>query len=347
MSIAVLGSLNSRLRFSAGMKRLLAHRLSIFLVTSTLFSASPSFAGPKSLKIAYSDWPGWVAWDIAAQKGWFKEAGVDVELVWFDYVPSMDAFAAGKVDAVCMTNGDALVTGANGKASKGILLNDFSDGNDMIVAKPGIASIKDLKGKSVGVEVGFVDHLLLLKGLEANGLKESDVTLVNMPTGQTAQGLASGSVAAIAAWQPNSGQALKEVAGSKAIYTSADAPGLIYDLLYVSPESLAKNRADWKKVVSVWYKVVDFIQDNKNKAEYLKIMSARVGLKPEEYEPMMKGTHFLGKKETLERFANKEGLASVYGSSKVVDAFNVKYGVYKKAQDISAYLDPSLALDSK
>src|SRR3954452_1709102 len=96
-------------------------------------------AGPSSvraaepLKIAYSDWPGWVAWDIAAQKGWFKEAGVDVQLVWFDYVPSMDAYAAGKVDAVCMTNGDALVTGANGKPSKGIVLNDYSDGNDMVV----------------------------------------------------------------------------------------------------------------------------------------------------------------------------------------------------------------------
>ena len=50
------------------------------------------------LKIAYSDWPGWVAWEIGVQKGWFKEAGVDVEFLWFDYVPSMDAYVAGKVD---------------------------------------------------------------------------------------------------------------------------------------------------------------------------------------------------------------------------------------------------------
>ena len=33
-----------------------------------------------TLKIAYSDWPGWVAWEIAIQKNWFEEAGVDVEL---------------------------------------------------------------------------------------------------------------------------------------------------------------------------------------------------------------------------------------------------------------------------
>jgi NitT/TauT family transport system substrate-binding protein len=262
-------------------------------------------------------------------------------------VPSMDAYAAGKVDAVCMTNGDALVTGANGKPSKGILLNDFSNGNDMVVAKAGIKSIKDLKGKKIGVEVGFVDHLLLLKGLEAAGLQEKDVTLVNMPTNQTAQGLASGSVDAIAAWQPNSGQALKEVPGSTAIFTSANAPGLIYDLLYVSPESLAKRKEEWKKVVKVWFRVVDFIKDDKNKAEYLKIMSARVGLKPEAYEPLMKGTRFLNAAENKTHFAKGKDLASVYGSSKIVDDFNVKNAVYKKAQDVDAYLDAGLLPETK
>jgi hypothetical protein len=70
------------------------------------------------LKIGYSDWPGWVAWEVAIQKGWFKEAAVDVQFDWFEYVPSMEAFAAGKIDAVCMTNGDALVTGATGAPSK-------------------------------------------------------------------------------------------------------------------------------------------------------------------------------------------------------------------------------------
>ncbi len=315
------------------------------LLAAALFSGRAMGGTP--LKIAYSDWPGWVAWDIAVQKGWFKEAGVDVELVWFEYVPSMDAFSAGKVDAVCMTNGDALVTGATGKAAKGILLNDFSDGNDMVVAKAGIKSMKDLKGKKIGVEVGFVDHLLLLKGLEANGLTEKDVTLVNMPTNQTAQALASGSVSAIAAWQPNSGQALKESPGSTAIYTSANAPGLIYDLLYVSPESLAKHKEDWKKVVKVWFKVVDFIKEPKNKAEYLKIMSARVGLTPDAYEPLMKGTHLLDLAENKKHLQDGKDLASVYGSSKIVDDFNVKNAVYKKAQDIPAYLDPSLVLDGK
>lgn len=294
------------------------------------------------LKIAYSDWPGWIAWEIGVQKGWFKEAGVDVEFLWFDYVPSMDAYVAGKVDAVCMTNGDALVTGATGKPSVGILINDFSNGNDMIVAAPGINSIKELKGKKIGIEEGFVEHLLLLTGLEKNGMKLSDVSIVNTPTGETAQVLASKAVDAIGAWQPNSGQALKALPGSKAVYTSADSPGIIYDLLYVSPESLEKRKEDWAKVVKVWYKIAEYIKDEENLDDSLKILSGRVNLKPEEYEPFLKGTYILSLDEALKRWEKADGLASVYGSTKNVNAFNLKFEVYKDSQDPEKYLDPSL-----
>ncbi len=299
-----------------------------------------AFAEP--LKIAYSDWPGWVAWEIGVQKKWFEEEDVDVQFMWFDYVPSMDAYVGGQVDAVCMTNGDALVTGATGKPSVGIIINDYSNGNDMVVAAPGFDSLNDLKGKKIGVEIGFVDHLLLLKGLESEGMTETDVELVNTPTNETPQVLKAGAVSAIAAWQPNSGQALKAVAGSKPIYTSADAPGLIYDVLFVSPESLEQNREAWAKVVKVWYRIVDFLKDEANFDEALRILSGRVSVKPEEYESFYRGTHILSLEEALERWKKADGLDSIYGSSKIVDDFNVKNDVYKENQDVNKYLDPSL-----
>jgi NitT/TauT family transport system substrate-binding protein len=299
------------------------------------------------LKIAYSDWPGWVAWEIGVQKGWFKEAGVDVEFLWFDYVPSMDAYVAGKVDGVCMTNGDALVTGATGKPSVGIIINDYSNGNDMIVGAPGIESIKDLKGKKVGLEKGFVEQLLLITGLEKNGMSFEDITLVNTPTNETPQVLASKAVDAIGAWQPNSGQALKVLPGSKPIFTSADAPGLIYDLLYVSPESLEKHRDEWAKVTQVWYRISDYIHNEQNLDDVLKILSARVKITPEEYEPFLKGTHILTLDEAQKRWDTADGLGTVYGSSKVVNDFNLKFKVYEKSQDIGKYLDPSLTKKAK
>lgn len=294
------------------------------------------------LKIGYSDWPGWVAWEVAIQKGWFKEAGVDVQFDWFEYVPSMEAFAAGKIDAVCMTNGDALVTGATGAPSKAILINDFSNGNDMVVALPGIASLKDLKGKKIGVEVGFVDHLLLLKGLEAAGMTESDVELVNVPTAETPKVLASKDVSAIAAWQPNSGQALKAVPGSQSIYSSADVPGLIYDVLAVNPASLSARGDDWKKVVQVWNRVAAYVNDPATQDDAVKIMAARVNLTPEEYKPFLKGTKILTLEEAKKAFQKNETLGSIYGSNAVVDKFNVDNKVYDKAQPVADYIDPAI-----
>ena len=58
----------------------------------------------------------------------------------------------------------------------------------MIVAKPGIKSFKELKGKKVGLELTLVEHLLLLKALEKFGMKTGDVKLVNFPTNETRAG---------------------------------------------------------------------------------------------------------------------------------------------------------------
>jgi NitT/TauT family transport system substrate-binding protein len=215
----------------------------------------------------------------------------------------------------------------------------------MIVAKPGIESIKDLKGKKIGLEEGFVPHLLLLKALEMNGMSSEDVTIVNTPTNETPQVLASGAVDAVAAWQPSSGQALKVVSGSKPIFTSKDVPGLIYDNLYVSPESLEKRRDDWKKVIKVWHKVVAFLKEEDNIDEVLEILSSRVSVTPDEYEPFLEGTYVLSGEEAKPIWEKADGLKSVYGSSKISDDFNVSQKVYEKPADYEKYLDPSLTLE--
>lgn len=316
----------------------------LFVAVASFFVSVPASA---ALKIAYSDWPGWVAWDIGVQKGWFEKAGVDVEFVWFDYVASMDAFAAGQVDAVTITNGDALVTGATGSRIVMIGINDYSDGNDKVVARRGIDSVPDLKGKRIGVEIGFVGHLLLLKGLESKGLKESDVELVNIATDQTAQALASGDVDAIVAWQPHSGQALATVSGSSELFTSADAPGIIYDTLGVTPQSLAQNRADWKKVLQVWYQIVDYINDPETRDDAVSIMAARVNVSAAEYAAFLSGTRLLSLDEAKAATAPGDGLDSIYGSTKIVDTFNVENAVYETPQKIDSYFDFSLLQELK
>jgi NitT/TauT family transport system substrate-binding protein len=303
-------------------------------------------AASPPLRLGYSDWPGWVAWQIAIDKGWLTQAGVAVKFDWFDYSASMEAYAAGQIDGDFVTNTDALVMGAGGVRNVMILITDYSSGNDMIVARPGIKSINDLKGRKVGVEIGLVDHLLLVDGLAKAGMKPDDVTLVNSKTNETPQVLASGQVDAIAAWQPNSGLAMKALPGAHPIFTSAQAPGLIYDVLTVNPASLAAHRADYLKLITVWDRIVSYINDPKTQDDAVQIMSARVGLSPAQYQRLLAGTHLISVADGKHVFIRAAGLDSLYGSTQNADQFNVHNAVYKQPQKVDGYIEPSLTAAS-
>jgi len=321
--------------------------LSKLLVSLCVLGPSLASNAAEPLKIGYSDWPGWVAWQVAIEKNWFKDAGVDVKFEWFDYSASMDAFTAGKLDAVLMTNGDTLVTGAGGGKGVMVLVTDYSNGNDMIVAKPGIKTLADLKGKKVAVEVGLVEHLLLRMGMKRLGMKPGDIEIVNAKTNEMPQVFASKDVAAVGAWQPVVGEALKGVPGSKAIYTSAEEPGLIYDVLTVSPASLNTRRADWQKVVKLWDKVVAYVEDPKTQADAVKIMAARSGVTPAEYLPMLKGTRLLTLEDGRKAFQKGNEFTSLYGSTEVANTFNWYNKVYSFSQKPDAYIDASLTNAAK
>jgi NitT/TauT family transport system substrate-binding protein len=317
----------------------------IVLLAALALAALPPALNAAHLKVGYSDWPGYTAFEIAVQKGWFKDAGVDVEFDWFDYGPSIDAFSAGKIDADCIVASDALGAGAAGAPSKFIAIIDFSEGSDMIVGKPGIKSLKDLKGQKVAIEFGLVEHFLLLEGLKRNGLTQSDVVLVNTPTNNMPQTLASGQVAAVGAWYPISGQALTASPGSKRLFTSADAKGLIYDVLAVNPSSLAANHDDWAKIAAIYYKCVAYIMDPATRDDAIKIMSAKVQQKADDYAKNIPGTHF----ETLaEAKANYQGTAAgamnLHDCIVLSDKFSLDNAVYKVSQKPEDYISSGIVL---
>ncbi len=314
------------------------------LAPAILATGALSAQAAAPLKVGYSDWPGWVAWQVALDKGWFKEAGVDVKFEWFDYSASLDAFAAGKLDVVGVTNGDALVTGSSGGKSRIFLVTDYSAGNDQIIAKPGIKSIKDLKGKKIAVEEGLVDHLLIVTALKKAGMKASDVKLVNAKTNELPQVFTAPDVAAIGVWQPIASEAIKAVPGAKAIYTSADEPGLIYDTFAAQPGVAKARKEELKKFIKVWDRVVAYIKDPATRPDALKIMAARSGVSPQEYEVFVNGTHLLNSEDAKKVFTKGPGLDSLYGSTENVNKFNVANKVYPKAENVDAYLDPSFAL---
>ena len=87
------------------------------------------------------------------------------------------------------------------------------------------------------------------------------------------------------------------------------------------------------------------MEDEDNLDEALEILSSRVSISPEEYEPFLDGTYILSAEEVKSVWEKADGLDSVYGSSVISDEFNVKYEVYEKSLETEKYLDPSLTLE--
>jgi len=315
-----------------------------FCLVLPLAALQPA-ASAATIKIGYSDWPGYTVFEVASQKGWFKDAGVDAQMVWFDYGPSIDAFSAGKIDADCIVASDAMGAGAAGAKSKFVALIDYSEGSDMIVGKPGINSIKDLKGQKVGVELTLVEHMLLIEALQRNGMTANDVTLVGTSTNNTPQTLASGSVAAIGAWYPISYQALTQVPGSKKLFTSAEAKGLIYDVLAVNPASLAAHPDDWAKIAAIYYKCVAYLMDPATRDDAIKIMAARVGADPAVYAKYVPGTHFETLAEAKDNYkGTAAGATNIHDSMVVSDKVLLDIGAYKNSQKADDYIYPNIVL---
>ena len=61
------------------LKKVTQHLLFKVLMPVVATTAALTAHAGEPLKIGYSDWPGFVAWQVAIDKGWFKEAGVDVD----------------------------------------------------------------------------------------------------------------------------------------------------------------------------------------------------------------------------------------------------------------------------
>jgi NitT/TauT family transport system substrate-binding protein len=307
--------------------------------TAETAAAPTSQSAAAPITIGYSDWPGWVAWDIAEQKGFFKKQGVEVKLTWFPvYTDSLNAFAAGQVDGNCQTWGDSMGPMAQGVKMKAVLVNDNSAGNDAMLAQPGITSVKQLKGKKVATELGTVDHFLMLKALEANGLKESDVKFVNIKVQDCPAAMLSKQVDAAVVWEPSLSKILKEVKGSKNIFDSSDVPGAIPDLLVFKSEVVETRGDEVQKIINAWFEAIDWWRANPKEA--VKIMAARTDTPVADYEAFIKGTRIFSAPEAAAAMQKSSKPTSLYVSGESVAQFLLKAKQIPAVPDYAAAIEP-------
>jgi NitT/TauT family transport system substrate-binding protein len=238
------------------------------------------------------------------------------------------------VDGSLMTLSDTLFESIS-KDVKIVLVLDNSDGGDQVVASADIASISDLSGKRIGVQASTVSGVLLIRQmLAANGMSLADVNIVQIgPEGVPAA--IPSLIDAGYTYDPFTSQALAK--GGKVIFSTAETPGLIVDVLALRKDITQNRPEDVKAFIAAWFEAVQYWKDHP--AEGNAIIAKAAGLKPEDITSA--GANLFDLSANLKTFTPGKDYTSVYFAAQEELYFIVSVGDITRPVDINELLDPS------
>ncbi|WP_408589314.1 putative urea ABC transporter substrate-binding protein [Novosphingobium sp.] len=260
-------------------------------------SPSPDAASQKrqEFSIGWSIYAGWMPWPYAQQAGivkkWADKYGIKINIVQVnDYVESVNQYTAGKFDGVTVANMDALtIPAAGGKDTSAIIMGDYSNGNDGVLLK-GANSLQAIKGQQVYLVELSVSHYLLARALNSAGMALTDVKTVNTSDADIVGAFASPDVKAAVAWNPQL-SVMKAQPGVTQVFSSADIPREILDLLVVDTATLKANPNLGKALTGIWYETVALMQRQDAKGKEARAAMAKLaGASAETFDNQLKTT---------------------------------------------------------
>jgi len=138
-------------------------------------------------------------------------------------------------------------------------------------------------------------------------------------------------------WEPHTSRALAK--GQHIIFTSADTPGLIPDLLVFRTKILRERPDDVRAFLTAWLEARDFILANP--AEAAQIIAEETGLSVEEVS--FEGVKLYSLEDNRAAFAQNPGTdtTSIYFTTQLYADFLISSGNLTNAPDINQMLDPS------
>jgi len=177
---------------------------------------------------------------------YLKEVGVEAEIVLFpSLVQRMQAVASGDVQ---VGNGGLSATmQVDTKGFPMAVLANGCDGGWALLARSGINTFADLKGKKIAVQQGSIGLVSLLWKLKAEGM-ESAVELVYLDNDKQPIPLSRGDVDAICCFEPYSGFA-KVNGWGRAIWDVYETPMAKTNLGFVASQSFVDREPDLTKLI--------------------------------------------------------------------------------------------------
>lgn len=210
-------------------------RLALVLGLVALLGCSPT----PMLRIGSNPWPGYLGLYHARDLGLFE--GQRIQLVDFDNTEDvLRAFRNRAIEAAAVTLDEALQLAEQDHALRIILVFSISNGADVVLARPGIDTPQQLRGRRLGVETNALGAYILARLLEQTGLSTHDITLVHTPLQEHEAAYRSGEIDAVITFDPPRSHLL--AAGAQEIFSSRDLPGEVVDVLVIREDVRHSHR---------------------------------------------------------------------------------------------------------
>jgi NitT/TauT family transport system substrate-binding protein len=165
------------------LKRPLVGFLFVMCLLAGAEAARAADAVPIKIRLDWAPWGSHAAFYLAQQKGWYKKAGLDVEIA--DGTGSVSTVqllgSSGQFDLGYAATSAIMIGKEKGLPVK--IVAEFFRRNDegLIVADDAkIRKVSDLRGKTVAYTAGAMEGPFVDTFLKAGGLTRADVTLVSV-----------------------------------------------------------------------------------------------------------------------------------------------------------------------
>ena len=201
---------------------------------------------------------------IAAARGFFQKAGVDVEIRNYPSGKrSLEGMFSNEVDLSTPAETPLAIQSFERSDFRIIATTGLVDDEFRVLARKdrGIRLYKDLKGRRIAVQKRSALHYFLYLILLKSGLSEKEVTLVDLPIEEQPKALARGSVDAIVTREPYVSEAIGLLGDTLSQFT---APVLYQKqkCLVVPASFLEKNRAAINQILTALSEAEVYAKNN-------------------------------------------------------------------------------------
>ena len=301
------------------------------LVLVLVAGAAIGCAAPPAerLRIGMNVWPPYELLYLARERGYFEDEGVGVDLVDFSsYSGALAAYHQGQIDAFLATLNEVQIRENFQDPPVVVLALDYSYGGDAVVARAGIATPAELRGRRVAYEESALGSYMLERALAHGGLSEEQVTLVNRLPEEAEDDFRKGKVDAVVTYEPFL-RRLLEVAGATVVFSSREIPGEIVDVLAARPAVLAAHRDAFRRVARAWFRAVEDYRANP--LEAAAIMARHENIGTEEFLRALSGSHLPDRNENLRLLGTSMTPGSLSDTADRLGRFLVRQGLARRA----------------